>query len=58
MAKTIEERKEYQRQNLKQWREKNREHSNKIQLKHSTKYQRWITISKQFLRGFPPDIFL
>ena len=58
MVKTIEERRESQRLNLQRWRANNHEYANKLQLIHSKKYQRWMTISRNFLKGFPPDLFI
>ena len=58
MVLTAEQRRENQRLNLQRWRKRNHEYNNKLQLAHSTKYQRWKTISKNWLKGFPPDLFI
>ena len=58
MAQSIEVKKEKQRLNLQRWRENNREYYNKLQRSHSIKYQQWRIISRSWLKGFPPDLFV
>ena len=58
MRLTLEQKLENRRNNLRRWRDKNREHFNKLQLIHSKKYQNWNTISKQWCRKISPDLFI
>lgn len=57
MAMSIEEKKYKQFLNLRRWRDNNRDRYNRVQLAHSARFQKWVNISKSWLRRFPPDLF-